>query len=134
MNETRMDESTAIKELLADQYKAWAAGDADAFVADYSEEATVIMPGAFRRNREEVRQSMAASFTTLLKDSTVIDEIQDIRFLGQDCAIAVSKAGILFASETEVPATRFVNATWVLQRRDDKWLVEAYHNSPVEPS
>ena len=134
MNVTHTDDSTAIKEVLADQYKAWAAGDADAFVADYTEEATVIMPGAFRRNREEVRQSMAASFTTFLKDSTVTDEIQDIRFLGQDCAIAVSKAGILFAGETEVPANRLVNATWVLQRRGNRWLVEAYHNSPVDPS
>jgi uncharacterized protein (TIGR02246 family) len=134
MTMTRMDDSAAIKKVLADQYKAWAAGDADTFVADYTEEATVIMPGAFRRNREEVRQSMAASFTTFLKDSTVTDEIQNIRFLDQNHAIAVSKAGILFAGETEVPANRLVNATWVFQRRDDKWLVAAYHNSPVDPS
>jgi uncharacterized protein (TIGR02246 family) len=134
MNMTRTDDSAAIKQVLADQYKAWAAGDADTFVADYTEDATVIMPGAYRRNREEVRQSMAASFATFLENSTVTDEIQDIRFLGQDYAIVVSKAGILFVGETEVPADRLVNATWVLQRRDDRWLVAAYHNSPGDPT
>ncbi|WP_406230337.1 SgcJ/EcaC family oxidoreductase [Nocardia sp. NBC_01009] len=131
---TRTDDCAAINQVLADQYKAWAAGDADTFIADYIEHATVIMPGAYRRNREEVRQSMAASFSTYLQNSTVTDEIQDIRFLGQDYAIVVSKAGILFAGETEVPADRLVNATWVLQRLDDRWLVAAYHNSPVDPS
>jgi uncharacterized protein (TIGR02246 family) len=131
---TRTNDSATIKRVLADQYTAWAAGDADAFVADYAEDATVIMPGTYKRNRDEIRQSMGESFATALKNSTVTDEIQDIRFLGDDYAIAVSKAGILFAGETEVPAARLVNATWVLQRRDDRWLVEAYHNSPANPS
>jgi uncharacterized protein (TIGR02246 family) len=131
MNTTRTDDSAAIKQILTDQYKAWAAGDADAFVADYAEDATVIMPGAYRRNRDEIRENIAASFATFLKNSTVTDEVQDIRFLGADYAIAVSKAGILFAGETEVPADRFVNATWVLQKRNGRWLVAAYHNSPV---
>ena len=134
MNMTRTNDATTIKAVLADQYKAWAAGDADAFVADYTEDATVIMPGSYKRNREEIRQSMSDSFATFLKNSTVTDEIQDIRFLGQDNAIAVSKAGILFAGETEVPANRLVNATWVLRKHADRWLVEAYHNSPVDPN
>jgi len=133
MTNTRTDDSAAITQILADQYKAWAAGDADAFVADYTEDATVIMPGAYRHDREEIRQGMATSFATVLANSTVTDEIGDIRFLGPDHAVVVSKAGILFAGETEVPADRYVNATWVLRRRDGKWLVAAYHNSPAEP-
>jgi len=134
MTMTRTDDSAAIKQVLADQYKAWAVGDADAFVADYAEDATVIMPGAYRRNREEVRQSMTAGFTSYLKDSTVTDELQDIRFLDQDHAVAVSRAGILFPGDTDAPASRLVNATWVFHRRDGRWLVAAYHNSPVDPS
>jgi uncharacterized protein (TIGR02246 family) len=131
MNTTRTDDSTAIKQILSNQYKAWAAGDAEAFVADYAEDATVIMPGVYRRDRNDIRHNIAVSFATVLKDSTVTDEVQDIRFLGQDHAVAISKAGILFNGETDVPADRFVNATWVLHKRDGKWLVAAYHNSPV---
>ena len=134
MHTTELNDSTAIKKVLADQYGAWAAGDAAAFVADYAEDATVIMPGSYRRNKDEIRRSMTQSFATFLKDSKVTDEIQSIRFLEDDYAIAVSKAGILFPGETEVPANRYVYATWVLQRRDGKWLVESYHNSPVDQS
>ena len=131
MNSTETTDSTAIKRVLADQYGAWAAGDAAAFVSDYATDATVIMPGSYRRNRDEIRQSMTESFVTYLKDTNVTDEIQSIRFLGGDHAIAVSKAGILFPGETEVPADRYVYATWVLRRSEGKWLVESYHNSPV---
>jgi uncharacterized protein (TIGR02246 family) len=133
-DDTHANDRTAIKKVLADQYRAWAAGDAAAFVADYADDATVIMPGSYRRNRNEIRQSMTKSFATFLKDTKVTDEIQNIRFLGNDHAIAVSKAGILFPGEAEVPATRFVYATWVLQRSDGNWLVESYHNSPIDRS
>jgi uncharacterized protein (TIGR02246 family) len=134
MNTTETTDSTAIGKVLADQYGAWAVGDAAAFVADYAEDATVIMPGSYRRNRDEIRQGMAESFATYLKDTKVTDKIQSVRFLGDDYAIAVSKAGILFPGETEVPASRFVYATWVLRRQDGNWLVESYHNSPVDRS
>lgn len=134
MTMTRTDDSAAIKQILVNQYQAWADGDADTFVADYAEEATVIMPGVFRGNREEIRQSQAAAFATYLKGSTVTDDLQSIRFLDENHAVAISKAGILFPGETEVPADRLVNATFVLQKRDGRWLVAAYHNSPVELS
>ena len=83
--------------------------------------------------RNEIRDGMSASFASHLKGSSVTDEIQGIRFLGDDHAIAISKAGILFAGEDEVPAGRYVYATWVLRRQDGRWLVVAYHNSPAEP-
>ena len=128
------NDTSAIKKVLTDQYGAWAAGDAAAFVADYAEDATVIMPGSYRRNRDEIQQSMTESFATFLKGTNVTDEIQTVRFLDDDHAIAVSKAGILFPGETDVPASRFIYATWVLQRRDGDWRVESYHNSPVQQS
>ena len=128
---TTENDTTAIKKILADQYQAWGEGDAASFVADYAEEATVIMPGSYTGTRDEIQQNMTQSFATSLKNTKVTDELQSVRFLGDDCAIAISKAGILFPGESEVPADRFIYATWVFQRRNGKWLVEAYHNSPV---
>ena len=115
---------------MAGIYQAWG-NDADAFVADYTEDATAILPGSYRRSREEVRQSMADGFASILKGSTTRDEIQSIRFLGNDAAVVVSETGILFPGETQVPADRVANATWVLEKRDEKWLLAAYHNSPA---
>jgi uncharacterized protein (TIGR02246 family) len=75
------------------------------------------------------------AFQDALKDSTAIDKLGTIRFLGENAAVAVSEAGIRFPGETEVPADRMVFATWVLEKRGSACLVAAYHNSPaVRPS
>jgi uncharacterized protein (TIGR02246 family) len=131
MTETRTHDVAAIEGVLADLYKAWDEGDADAFVADYLQDATVVMPGTFRKSREEVRQGMAAGFASFLKGSTTVNKMEGIRFLGENAAIAVSESGILFPGQTEVPAESMVYATWVLEKRDGAWLVAAYHNSPA---
>ena len=132
MSDNRANDTAAIAAVLESLYKAWDAGDADAFVADYTQEATAIMPGSYRASREEVRQGMAAGFASFLKDTTTTNRQLGIRFLGRDGAIVVSEAGILFPGESEVPADRIVYATWVLEKRDDAWLIAAYHNSPVK--
>lgn len=131
MTETRAHDEAAIKDVLGNLYKAWDAGDADAFVADYTQDATAIMPGSYRASKEEVRQGMSVGFASFLKGSTNVDELQSIRFLGDNAAVAVSKTSLRFAGETEVPAERVINATWVLEKRDGAWLIAAYHNSPA---
>jgi len=131
MTETRPHDVAAIKDILGNLYKAWDAGDADAFVADYTQDATAIMPGSYRTSKEEVRQGMTVGFASFLKGSTNVDELQSIRFLGENAAVAVSKTSLRFPGETEVPAERVVNATWVLEKRDGAWLIAAYHNSPA---
>jgi uncharacterized protein (TIGR02246 family) len=86
------------------------------------------MPGVFRNGKEEVRAHMAAAFAGPLKGSRATDEPQAIRFLGADTAVVVSEGGILMAGQTEIPHGRRVRATWVLTRRDGKWLIAAYQN------
>lgn len=131
MTETRTHDVTAIKAVLENLYQAWDVGDADAFVADYTQDATAIMPGTYRKSREEVRQGMAVGFASYLKGSTNIDKLESIRFLGENAAVAVSETSLTFPGETEVPAERTVFATWVLEKRDGTWLIAAYHNSPA---
>jgi uncharacterized protein (TIGR02246 family) len=131
MTETRPHDVAAIKGVLENHYKAWDAGDADAFVTDYTADATVIMPGIYRTSKEEVRRSMADGFASFLKGSTAIDKVESIRFLGENAAVAVSETGVRFPGETEVPAERMVYATWVLEKRGGTWLLAAYHNSPA---
>ena len=135
MTLTRSHDEAAIKGVLEGVYKAWDAGDADAFVADYRDDATAILPGSYRRSKEVVRENMAVGFASFLKGSTSVDKLDSIRFLGETAAVVVSETGIMFPGETEVPAERTVYATWVLEKRDGAWLVVAYHNSPaVVPS
>ncbi|WP_141579501.1 SgcJ/EcaC family oxidoreductase [Actinomadura sp. WMMA1423] len=121
---------TAVREVLGRLYEAWADGDADAFAGLYTDDATVVMPGVFHQGRGAVRDYMAAAFDGPLKGSRAVDEPQVVRVQG-DTAIIVSRAGIVMAGEQEVPPEHERLATWVLSRRDGRWLVSAYANAPT---
>ncbi|MGD0808844.1 MAG: SgcJ/EcaC family oxidoreductase [Acidimicrobiales bacterium] len=112
-------------------YVAWEANDADEFVDVYLNDATVVQPGIYKKDRQEIRTTMAAGFGGPLKGSRVTDTPQDVRFVNDETAIVVSQGGILFPGETTCPSDRMVRATWVLAKRDDDWFVAAYHNSPL---
>ena len=132
MSDSRSEDEAAIQAVLADTYKAWEAGDADGMVANYTADATAIMTGSLRDSREVVRQNMAVAFEGPLKGSSTYNKQLSLRFVGRDAAIVISESAILFAGETEVPDdVRKVNATWVFEKRDGRWLIAAYHNSPV---
>ncbi|MFI6792915.1 SgcJ/EcaC family oxidoreductase [Nonomuraea sp. NPDC050383] len=132
MSNSRAADVAAIQAVLVDSYKAWEAGDADGLVADYTADATAIMPGSLRDSREVIRQSMALAFEGPLRGSSTCNKQLGIRFVGRDGAIVISRSAILLPGESEVPDdVRQVNATWVFEKRDGQWLIAAYHNSPV---
>ena len=131
MSDNRADDEAAIQAVLVDSYKAWEAGDAAGMVADYTPEATAIMPGSLRGSRDVIRDNMALAFEGPLKDTSTYNRQLSLRFVGRDAAIIISESAILFGGETEAPDAGKVNATWVFERRDGQWLIAAYHNSPV---
>ena len=57
------------------------AGNAEAFVAGYTEDASVIQPGVYQKDREEIRTNMAAAFAGPLSGSRVAARAVDVRFL-----------------------------------------------------
>jgi uncharacterized protein (TIGR02246 family) len=131
MSENHTQDAAAIQAVLADSYRAWEDGDAAGMVADYTSDATAILPGSLRSSRDMIRDSMALAFDGPLKYTSTYNKQLSLRFVGRDAAIVVSESGILFAGETDVPDERKVNATWVLEKRDGQWLIAAYHNSPI---
>lgn len=112
-------------------YDAWADGDADAFAALYTEDASVVQPGIYKANKEVVRSTMAAGFAGPLKGSRVIDEPLSVRFLGDEAAIVITEGAVLLAGQTEPAPHMQIRATWVLTNQDGQWLVAAYQNSPA---
>jgi uncharacterized protein (TIGR02246 family) len=121
----------AILDVLAGVYNAWEANDADAFVADYTEDASVVQPGIYKKDREEIRATMAAGFAGPLSGSRAIDHPTDVRFLTDDTAVVISEGGIVFPGQDAVASKGLVRATWVLVRRDGGWRIASYHNSPA---
>jgi uncharacterized protein (TIGR02246 family) len=121
----------AVLDVLARLYRAWEAGDAETFVADYTEDASVIQPGVYEKDREEIRANMAAAFAGPLSRSRVASCPVNVRFPAGDTAIVVSEDGIIFPGQDAVARERLMRATWVLVRRDGGWRIASYHNSPA---
>jgi uncharacterized protein (TIGR02246 family) len=128
---TNNNQSDAVVGVIQAVYEAWADGDADGFAELYTDDATVVQPGIFKRNNDDIRTTMAAGFAGPLKGSHVLDEPQSVRFLGPDAAVVITEGGILMAGQTEVAAGSRVRATWVLAKRNEQWQVAAYQNSPA---
>jgi uncharacterized protein (TIGR02246 family) len=127
-NATSADDDSAVAAVLDEVYAAWAAGDAEAFVAPYAEHATVVLPGSCLQDKDAIRTTMADAFTGPLRGSRGIHQVQSIRFPGPDTAIVISKGGIVFAGQTDIAAATRSLETWVLSRQDGAWRVEAFHN------
>ena len=120
----------AVAATLDEVYAAWAAGNADAFVAPYREQATAVLPGSYLRDRSAIRATMAEVFAGPLNGSTGVHQVQSIRFPAAEVAIVISKSGIQFAGQASVaPETRSVD-TWLLSRQDGSRRVEAFHSCP----
>jgi uncharacterized protein (TIGR02246 family) len=128
---TNSDPTDNILGVIEAAYDAWAVGDADAFAAVYTDDATVVQPGILKTSREQIRTTMAVRFAGPLKGSRVIDQPHSVRLLGSDAAVVITEGGIVMAGESEVPAERKIRATWVLTKRDDQWYVAAFQNSPA---
>ncbi|MFY9930970.1 MAG: SgcJ/EcaC family oxidoreductase [Streptosporangiaceae bacterium] len=121
----------AILDVLAGVYKAWEANDANAFVADYTGDASVVQPGVYKKDREEIRTTMAAGFAGPLSGSRATEHPVNVRFLTDDTAVVIGEGGIIFPGQDAVPGERLVRATWVLVRRGGSWRIASYHNSPA---
>ena len=121
----------AVLDVLKRGYKAWEANDAEAFVADYLDDASVVQPGIYKKGREQIRTTMAAGFAGPLRGSRAFDHPQDVRFLTDDAAVVVSEGGIIFPGQDAVPSEGLVRATWVLVKRNGSWCIAGYHNSPA---
>jgi uncharacterized protein (TIGR02246 family) len=120
----------SILAVLAGVYDAWTEGDADSFVAEYLEDASAILPGSCRKSRQEIRDAMAFAFNGPFKGTRVSDKVLDVRLLNEDAAVVISETGVLMPGESEAPPERTSYATWVLAKRDGRWLLAAYSNSP----
>ncbi|MGW1296294.1 SgcJ/EcaC family oxidoreductase [Streptomyces sp. NPDC002533] len=109
---------------------AWAAHDADAFAEAFTPDGTMIIPGVFQKGREAIRAFMAQAFEGPFKGTRVVGTPADLRFANGESGILITQGGILAPGESEPSAERAVNASWVVIKREGRWYLAAYQNSP----
>ncbi|HZN73535.1 MAG TPA: SgcJ/EcaC family oxidoreductase [Micromonosporaceae bacterium] len=109
---------------------AWAQHDPDAFAAVFTEDGSMILPGLYRKGRDDIRSFMAEAFTGPYKGTQVTGTPLDLRFFGGETAVITTQGGVLAPGETDVAPDRSIRASWVVVKQGEKWLLAAYQNSP----
>ncbi|HKN99561.1 MAG TPA: SgcJ/EcaC family oxidoreductase [Pseudonocardiaceae bacterium] len=110
-------------------YAAWAANDADAFVADYAPDATATLPGAHLAGRDAIHATMVNTFANDLKGSRAHHQPGQVRFPTADVAVVNATSAVQFAGQDGPDDKTRTLDTWVLARRDGRWWIEAFHSA-----
>jgi uncharacterized protein (TIGR02246 family) len=123
-------EQAAIAAVPGRLVSAWEAHDANAFAELFIEDGTLILPGYYRRGRDEIREFMTAGFAGRYEGTRVTGKPVEIKPLGAGAVALITQGGVLAPGETEVSAKAAIRASWVLVKRDGQWLLAVYQNSP----
>ena len=119
---------TAVLDSLAD---AWDRGDAAAYGAHFTEDATyVTFVGTRYSGREDIAAGHRVLFEKFLKGTKLAHEVLDVRFLGADVAL-VSTTGDTYKGTR--PGKLSKVQTYTLVRDGERWLVAAFHNTQRKP-
>jgi uncharacterized protein (TIGR02246 family) len=123
-------DDTAVRAVLDQVYAAFAANDADAYVTAYAETVSAVMPGAYLPDRTALHTAMRQLFAGPLAGARGTYDIQSIRYLGSEVAVAISRGVVLLADQQDPAEAEPWMDTWVLSRDGDSWQVASFHSCP----
>jgi len=113
---------------------AWAAHDAEAFSQLFISDGTLILPGVYKKGRDEIREFMTAGYAGPYKGTSVTGTPLDMKPLGTRAVALVTVGGVIGAGEKELSSKQAIRASWILVKDDDTWRLAVYQNSPRDPS
>ncbi|MFI6896115.1 SgcJ/EcaC family oxidoreductase [Streptomyces sp. NPDC050256] len=122
----------AVTEVIASLIEAWRRHDADAYGAQFTQDATYItFTGTYYQGRSDIIDSHRALFAKFLKGTRLADEILDIRFYGPDTAVITGRGDNHKGSK---PKKLTKVQTYTLVRESDgQWRIAAFHNTKRKP-
>ena len=107
--------------------QAWDAGDAEAYSELFTEDASyVIFMGDVMIGKDEIRNTHPEVFTKWQKGTKLLVKAIDSRQVNEDTIILVTVGGI---GVGDIVYDKF--QTFVLVRRDSRWLIAAFHNTAM---
>jgi uncharacterized protein (TIGR02246 family) len=125
-------DQAAIAALTQKVIAAWAYGDADGFAGVFTDDGTMILPGVFKKGREEIRAFLKESFEGNYKGTQVTGRPIEIRFFTADSGVLITQGGVLGPGETEVVDSQSIRASWTVVKQDGAWHLASYQNTPAK--
>ncbi|RSM55222.1 DUF4440 domain-containing protein [Amycolatopsis sp. WAC 01376] len=131
MDSSTKAEQAAVAALTQKVISAWAYNDADTFADVFTEDGTMILPGLYKKGREEIRTYLKEAFADQYKGTQVTGKPVDIRFFSSEVGLLLTQGGVLAPGESEVSDSQAIRAAWFVVKQDGEWKLAAYQNSPA---
>jgi len=120
-----------VKDVLAALAAAWERGDADAYGALFTEDASyTIFVGTVYHGRRDIVQSHRVLFRKFLKGTKLSVGKTHVRYYGPDTAI-VTSTGDTYKRRPGKPTK--VQTYTLVRQADGSWLIAAFHNTRRKP-
>jgi uncharacterized protein (TIGR02246 family) len=130
-----MNDDTA--HVLSEVAAAWGAGDSDRYASWFTEDADyTAFDGTRMAGRRAIADGHRALFAGIMRGSRMTMPAPAVRRVTPDVAVACAVGGIIMRwqrGRTAPSAKRLSAVTFVLVRRDDRWLVTAFQNTRYRP-
>lgn len=123
-------DQAAIAAVPARMIATWAAHDADGFADLFLENGSMILPGLYRKGRDEIRAFMAGAFATHYKGTRVVGRPLEMKPLGADAVALVTMGGVVASGAAELADADAIRASWILVRDGATWRLALYQNGP----
>ncbi|MER5785541.1 SgcJ/EcaC family oxidoreductase [Streptomyces mobaraensis] len=112
--------------------EAWARHDADAYGAEFTEDATYItFVGTYYRGRRDIVESHRVLFATHLKGTRLADDLLDVRFPAPGAAVVTSRGDTCKGAVPKKPAK--VQTYTLVREEGGRWRIAAFHNTRRKP-
>ncbi|MFI5527688.1 SgcJ/EcaC family oxidoreductase [Kitasatospora sp. NPDC051853] len=130
---THSTDRQAVTEVLARLADAWARHDADAYGAEFTEDAGyVTYVGTHYRGRSDIVASHRVLFAGFLKGTRLADELLDVRFPAPGLAVVTSRGDTYKGSSPKGRLTKVQTYTLV-RESGGRWRVAAFQNTKRRP-
>jgi uncharacterized protein (TIGR02246 family) len=115
-----------IDDCLARMVRAWDAGDAGAYAAEFTEDASyVLYVGLTYFGRAAIERAHIPVFGKWQKGSRMAIRVLESRMLDQSTAVVVTEGGI--GKRGRIPADKV--QTFTMVRVEDRWVCAAFQNT-----
>lgn len=123
-------EQAEIAAVPARMVAAWAAHDAERFAELFTPDGTLILPGVYKKGREEIAEFMSMGYAGPYRDTRVTGTPIDLKPLAEGAVALLTAGGVIASGETELADRDAIRASWILVKRDGRWQLAVYQNCP----
>jgi uncharacterized protein (TIGR02246 family) len=127
-------ERIAIRSLMQQLMDRWAAGDAEGYAQLFTKDAPyVAFDGTVQNGQAGIMAAHRPLFEKWLKNSRLIGDISEIRFLTPDVALVLTQGNTIPAGQETPSSSRESIQTLVAVKQKGEWRFASFHNTRVRP-